>query len=128
MESPEGQPARVADTGGNHPMTDVQIETAKKAPAKKSVKKSAKKTAAKKNGSTKREVSVPKKIGVIASIVETISRERGASTEEILEVLVKKFPDRDADGMKATIRIQANRNATSKERHEKRGLVYFKRR
>jgi hypothetical protein len=68
-----------------------------------------------------------KKEGVIATIVETISRERVASTEEILEVLVKKFPDRPADGMKATIRIQANRNASSKERDEKRGLIYFKR-
>jgi hypothetical protein len=107
-------------------MTDVQTTTQtattrKKAPAKKASAKTAKK-------STKKPVGVLKKEGVIATIVETISRERGASSTEILENLVKKFPDRDADGMKATIRIQAAKNATSKERDEKRGLVYFKRR
>jgi hypothetical protein len=114
-------------------MTDVQIETAKKEPAKKSVKKSAKKTAAKK--STKKPVAVSKKAGVsakgpgvIATIVETISREKGASAAECLEVLKKAFPDRNPDGMIKTIRIQAARNATSKERVEERGLVYFKRR
>jgi hypothetical protein len=128
IESPERQPAPGCPHRSNHHdrRADHPHHRApkKKAPAKKS----AKKPAAKKTGSTKRAVSVPKKEGVIASIIEIISRERCASTAEILEVLVKKFPDRDADGMKATIRIQANRNATSKERDEKRGLVYFKRR
>jgi hypothetical protein len=66
--------------------------------------------------------------GVIATIVETISRAKGASIEELVAVLSKKFPNRGEDGMRATTRIQANRNCTSKEKDEKRGLVYFKRR
>jgi hypothetical protein len=65
---------------------------------------------------------------VIATIVDTISREKGASIDELVGVLTKKFPDRDEAGMRATCRIQANRNATSKDKDEKRGLVYYKRR
>jgi hypothetical protein len=52
----------------------------------------------------------------------------GATADEILTVLVKKFPDRDPDGMRKTVLIQASKNCTSKERVEKRGLIYFNRR
>jgi hypothetical protein len=45
----------------------------------------------------------------------------------MLAVLVKAFPDREADGMRKTVLIQANKNCTSKERDEKRGLVYYRR-
>jgi hypothetical protein len=114
IESPETQPdIRVALTGENQMAT-------------KSKKTAAKKTAvvekaANGNGAAKGP-------GVIATSVETISREKGATSEECLAVLVKAFPDRDPDGMIKTIRIQAARNATSKERDQERGLVYFKRR
>jgi hypothetical protein len=66
--------------------------------------------------------------GVISTIIAAISREQGASTKEIMAILTRKFPDRDADGMLATTRIQANRNCSSKAQEEKRGLVYFNRR
>ena len=72
-------------------------------------------------------MSAKPKGGVIASIVEIISRERGATIDEIVAILSKKFPDRDEVGMAATARVQANANCTSKERDEKRGLVYFRR-
>jgi hypothetical protein len=44
-------------------------------------------------------------------------------------VLVKAFPDREADGKRKTvlIQIQASKNCTSKERDEKRGRVYYRR-
>jgi hypothetical protein len=42
-------------------------------------------------------------------------------------MLVKAFPDRDADGMRKTVLIQANRNCTSTELDEKRGRVYDRR-
>lgn len=87
--------------------------TAKKPKAKKTV-------AAKTNETAKGP-------GVIKTIVETISRDRGATTEECLAVLVKEFPDREADGMRKTVLIQANKNCTSKERDDKRGLVYYRR-
>jgi len=75
---------------------------------------------------TKKTTAAPK--GVIATIVETISRERGASKAEILEILTKAFPDRDPDGMLRTIGIQAAKHSSSKERDERRGLIYHKRR
>jgi hypothetical protein len=79
------------------------------------------KTAAKTNGAAKP--------GVIATIIATISRDRGASKSEILKILSEKFPDRELDSMARTIGIQAPKNCTSKEDDEKRsGVVYFKRR
>ncbi len=42
-------------------------------------------------------------------------------------MLVKAFPDREADGMRKTVLIQASKNCTSKETDEKRGRVYFRR-
>jgi hypothetical protein len=90
--------------------------TAKKAKAKKTATK---KTAAKTDG--------VKKVGVIATIIEEISKAKGATADEVLAVLVKRFPDRDADGMRKTILIQAAKNCSSKDRDEARGLVYFRR-
>ena len=106
-------------------MTDVQTtETAtKKSPKKKAP---AKKTAAK--ATTKRPVGLPKKVGVIAAIVECIEKEKGATVDETLAVLVKKFPDRPADGMRKTAMIQSNKQKTSKEVIDGRGTVFYKRR
>ncbi len=69
-----------------------------------------------------------KKVGIIDTIKEVISRAAGATADEIVAILVKKFPDHKASGMRTTVKIQASRNATSKENDEKRGLVYYKRR
>ena len=66
--------------------------------------------------------------GVIATVIECISKEKGSTADETLEVLVKAFPDRDPDGMRKTAIIQSNKNKTSKEAVEDRGLVYYKRR
>lgn len=84
-------------------------------------------TKSKKKSAAPKATKASKGPGVISTIIETISRDRGASKDEILEVLVKKFPERDADGMAKTVVIQANKNATSKERDEKRGLIYYRR-
>jgi hypothetical protein len=56
-----------------------------------------------------------------------MSRDRGATADEMLAVLVKAFPDREADGMRKTVLIQAAKNCTSKERDKKRGLIYYRR-
>ena len=66
--------------------------------------------------------------GVIATVIECISKEKGSTADETLAVLVKAFPDRDPDGMRKTAIIQSNKNKTSKEAVEDRGLVYYKRR
>jgi hypothetical protein len=44
-----------------------------------------------------------------------------------LEILKGKFPDRDPDGMRRTIGIQAPKNCTSKGDDEKRGRVFYRR-
>ena len=79
---------------------------------------------AKKSAKSSTGAAKPKGPGVISIIIEMISREEGASKDEILKILVKKFPDRDPDGMSKTIIIQANRNKSSKEQDEKRGIVF----
>jgi hypothetical protein len=96
------------------PHEDIQMPKAKK-PAAKKVSSS---TAAAK----------PKGPGVIETIIATISRERGATADEVLEILKGKFPDRDPDGMRRTIGIQAPKNCTSKDDDQKRGRVFYKRR
>jgi hypothetical protein len=85
----------------------------------------AKKLAAKKVSTA---AAKPKGSGVIEAIIATISRERGASADEVLEILKGKFPDRDPDGMRRTIGIQAPKNCTSKDDDQKRGRVFYKRR
>jgi hypothetical protein len=44
----------------------------------------------------------------------------------MLAVLVKAFPDREADSMRKAVLIQASKNCTSEERDEKRGLIYYR--
>jgi hypothetical protein len=104
-------------------MTDVTETAPKKSPKKAPAKKTtAKKTAA------KRPVGLPKKVGVIAAIVECISKEKGSTVDETLAVLVKKFADRNPDGMRKTAMIQSNKQKTSKEAVDGRGTVFYKRR
>jgi hypothetical protein len=94
---------------------------AKKSPAKA-------KTAAQAKGKAGRPAV--KKVGVIAVIAEQVSQKDGASAIEIGKALAKKFPDRDAEGMLTTVRIQITRLAKRfgfemrKFKDEKRGLVY----
>jgi hypothetical protein len=44
-------------------------------------------------------------VGIISTIIESIKK-KALTKSEILEILVQKFPDRPADGMKSTISIQ----------------------
>ena len=67
----------------------------------KVTKKSKKKKVAKKT----EKKTEPKKPGVIASILEFIS-DNPMTPERILQKLVKRFPDRNADGMEKTIHAQ----------------------
>ena len=118
--TPELVSSTVAVTEEDTTMAKTAKNTAKKTPAKPA-KKAAKKAAKKSSD----KPSVPRGEGVIATIIKTIGRANGASADEILEVLVKAFPDRQPESMRKTIMIQANKNAKSKERSEKRGVVYY---
>lgn len=52
--------------------------------------------------------------GVIDTIVE-ILQNKGGTVEQITEKLAKKFPDKSADGLKATVKIQVNRLSKPKD-------------
>lgn len=84
-------------------------------------KKSKSKSKAKKANGT----GAKKGPGVIATIIETMKRDRGATIEEMVGVLKGKFPSRSVKGMTSTCKIQAAKNAKKKDKDEKRGLVYF---
>src|SRR5688500_9810178 len=73
---------------------------AKKTPAKRTAKGGAKKASAKPNG-----------VGVIATIKSHLESKPGATKAEILDGLVKQFPDRSRDGMASTVQIQCSRLA-----------------
>lgn len=88
------------------------------------------KTKATKAAKTNGNGAPPRKVGVIDEIKRMTQRASGASVAEIVESLVKKFPERPVDGMTTTVRIQVQRLPSklnlkmSKEKDEKRGLVY----
>jgi len=56
----------------------------------------------------------PKGPGVIATIVEVLKKGKPVSKDNILAVLVKRFPDRNKDSMAKTINVQVP-NRISKE-------------
>jgi hypothetical protein len=68
--------------------------------------------------------------GVIGTIKSMLDTKTGASQNEVLDALVKKFPERTRDGMSSTVKIQFSRLAksTGREIHnaniEGRGRVY----
>jgi hypothetical protein len=47
--------------------------------------------------------------GVIGTIKSVLLSAKGGTIDEILETLTKKFPDRGADGMRSTVKIQTSR-------------------
>ena len=93
--------------------------------AKKTKKTAAKKAAVKKTANGSTSVNKP---GVISTIVDCISKERGSTVDETLAVLTRKFADRDPAGMRKTAMIQSNKQKTSKEVVDDRGTVFYKRR
>lgn len=110
------------------PESKADDKTIKQAKAK-GTKKAEKAAKANGAGKVKAKVAAPKEgkaPGVIATIVATISRAQGASVDECLSVLTKTFPQREPKGMLSTVRIQANRNATTKDKDDKRGVVYYR--
>lgn len=103
-------PTTVADTTeGTTPEATVNQENDTMATKKVTKSKKPTKTpkAAKTNGG-------PKKPGVIDAIVAALEG-KGGTINAIAEKVAKKFPDRDAEGIKATVKIQVNRLQKSKE-------------
>ena len=98
-----------------------QKDEAKKSPAKKSPAKIARKKIAKKSPAKKLPA---KKMGVILSIIDILLRnqKKGISKNQILDRLAKKFPERNIDGMRATIGVQC----PSRINNERQGLNIIK--
>jgi hypothetical protein len=91
-------------------------------------KKKIVKKAVVKKSTVKKSTNGAARPGVVQAIVDLISRETGASANEILAALVRKFPDRVPEQMRATIQTQTSRHATKRDRDEKRGgVIYFRR-
>lgn len=97
-----------------------------KVDVKKAKAKGAKR-AAKADGKKSKGEAIPRGHGVIATVLETLgnSGKKGATVTEMLAVLIKAFPDRDPEAMTKTIRIQMSRNEATKDKDEKRGIVYY---
>jgi hypothetical protein len=88
-----------------------EVIGAAKEVGKKNAAAEKKTPAAKKQSSSSPKVKgtpVTKGKGVIATIVESIENagKKGITKAEILEVLVKEFPEKSADSMKNTINVQ----------------------
>ena len=92
----------------------------KKAP-KKLVKKAAKKEAPAKKAPVKAAKKGP---GVIASILEFIT-DKPITESQILEKLVKRFPERTGDAMTKTIRIQIGSKARPTRMEKERNVSFL---
>ena len=104
----------------------VKEKKTKKAPAKKAA---AKKAPAKK-AAAETKSTAPRKVGIADAILTACQRAEGATTSEILDILTKKFKDRDPAKMRVTIQHQVRDLGVKyefemkKSRVEDRGLVY----
>lgn len=91
------------------PEDAAEEEPAPERSSKKDSKESEKEEPApKKKGKKPEKAGEPGKPGIIATIVKVIedSGKKGATKEEILEVLKEDFPDRNEESMKNTINVQ----------------------
>ena len=123
-----GKPIQISKTAEDMKMSDeaqqeTATETATKRPAKKKAtkkkvaaakpaKKSAKKKAAKKTAKPAKAAAKKKpgnkQPGVVATMLDTVakaSKTKPVTQEEILNVLVRTFPDRDPVKMEGSVRI-----------------------
>jgi hypothetical protein len=85
------------------------------APAKKPKKETTVSKTTSKKAPAKKAAAKAKEPGVIDTIVK-ILQSGGGTVEQIAAKLKKAFPDRKADGLKATVKIQMTRLADDKKR------------
>ena len=81
----------------------------KKASVKKEVKKETVKAEKKPEKVVEKKVEKKKdkkKVGIIATIIEVLKKGTPIKKEKIVELLTKKFPDRQVKGMASTVSIQ----------------------
>jgi|HubBroStandDraft_6_1064221.scaffolds.fasta_scaffold931089_1 hypothetical protein len=91
------------------------ITTKQKAPKARKVKKIKATRVLKAKPKKVAKVAVPKKPGVIDAIVEVLRTEGGISLADLSTKIAKKFPDRNADGLAKTCRVQLQRLPLPKE-------------
>lgn len=121
-ETQMAEAQKTADTSAQ----DAEAKAKAKADAK------AKKDAAKAQEKEKKakELAAKRADGVIGTIKSFLESKSGATVAEVIEALVKKFPNRTRDGMLSTTKIQFSRLAKSTKRTivnkeiKDRGRVY----
>lgn len=108
------------------PTTKAEAESAERK-AERETKKAAKEA---EKAKAKAERDAKRGEGVIGTIKSMIDSPTGATVEEMLNALVKKFPERTRDGMTSTVKIQSSRLSKTTGRKivsaniEGRGRVY----
>lgn len=72
------------------------------------------------------EKKTKKEAGVVETIQAILTRKTGLPLETIVDELSKRFPDRNPDSMKATVRVQLSRNTKNiiKEKLEGKPITY----
>lgn len=112
--------------------TSTAPETATKSTTDDAAEKRAQAAAAKKaeKEAAKAAAAAKRADGVIGTIKAALDTNEGTTSDEILDKLVEKFPDRTREGMSSTVKIQFSRLAKSTNREiinekiKSRGRVY----
>jgi len=132
LPEPEQVPAKGATAEVNGEATDVQPDSKRQrvaTPRAAKGKGKGKAAAAPKGDGKSKRVAKPRqggRPGVIATIAELLKTKGGVTIDEIVARLAKAFPDRDADGMRTTAKIQVKRQGAKRRDDEKRGAVWSK--
>ena len=120
-----------AEDESEEPETEVEEEQAEEpAQESKPVKEKKTKKAPAKKAAAETKSTAPRKVGIADAILTACQRAEGATTSEILDILTKKFKDRDPAKMRVTIQHQVRDLGVKyefemkKSRVEDRGLVY----
>lgn len=92
---------------GTAPTTAAEATT--KAAAKAAEALAKKQAKEKEKADKKAEAAAKRSDGVIGTIRQALDTETGTTAAEVLDKLVKKFPDRTRDGMSSTVKIQFSR-------------------
>lgn len=115
------------EAGVDNPLPEPEPPEKKDKPEPPAAKKPAGKVA---KGKTKvlvnAKVVKARGTGVLATIGEMITAKGGASIDEIVAQLEKRFPERRSEGMRTTAKVQVKRQGAEKREDSKRGTVWYK--
>ena len=75
----------------------------------------------------KKAVKAPteKKVGIISTIIDLMSADKGATIDSMVAALSKKFSDHQPEKLRATARVQTSRQHARKEKDADGVAHYF---